>query len=271
MQPEINPGEGEVWLERVGESTVATRLRAASPLRLFAMRGDDGAAWVLLSSLGGGLVTGDALSLSARVGPDAVGLFTTQASTKAYRSERGVTQRSEIHAAGGSLCAWVPDPLVCFARSRVAQQTHAHLAPGASLVLLDSFTSGRSLRGERWAFDRLDARLQVTADGAPIVDESLLLDPAHGPIAARMGRFDLLATLVLLGPLVEPHAAAIERAIAATPLGRPDAVIESASRAGPALVLRLAASSTAAGLTRLRERLSFLDPLVGGRVLGRRG
>src|SRR5205814_159552 len=88
------------------------------------------------------------------------------------------------------------------------------LASGASLVLFDALSAGRSHRNERWGFRRYSSGLRLAMEGAVVLDETVLLDPEHGAVAERLGRFDLLATLLIAG---SPLAAA--RAGRAAPYG----------------------------------------------------
>jgi urease accessory protein len=66
-------------------------------------------------------------------------------------------------------------------------------------VILDAMTSGRAARGERWAFARYRSAITVTRDRL-LLHDAVELDPAHGPLDARMGRWDALATIVAIGP-----------------------------------------------------------------------
>jgi urease accessory protein len=85
----------------------------------------------------------------------------------------------------------------------------------------------------------------VIREGTPLFLDSILLDPAHGDLRARMGRFDAFATVVVVGPQAAPirEAALAEEppvmdrsaprrpaplVIAASPLGQDGAVVRIA-------------------------------------------
>ena len=86
------------------------RARAAGPLRLLTPRAAGRAAWVVTSSLGGGLVDGDNVACEIEIHPGATCVITTQASTKAYR---GVSsQQLRVRAFGDATALVVPDPVV---------------------------------------------------------------------------------------------------------------------------------------------------------------
>ncbi len=84
----IAPARGLLELSLVAGRTAATRSFATSPLKLLIPRRRTAAAWVYAGTYGGGLVAGDEIDLDVRIGPKALGVLGTQASTKVYRSPR---------------------------------------------------------------------------------------------------------------------------------------------------------------------------------------
>jgi len=242
------------------------------PLRLLTPKNHGHGAWAYTSSLGGGFVDGDAVRLEMRVERGATAFVSTQGATRVYRSPRGCTSETRAEVGASALLALVPDPTACFAGARFRSRCEMDLASGASLVLVDALSAGRSHRNERWAFDRYSSGLRVTLGGGLIVDETVVLDPAHGPLAERLGRFDLLATLLLAGSPLAAAREEISRRIEATPLGVRSELVESKSRLGPdATLVRIAAVSVEAGLARIRSHLRFLPALLGDDPFSRRG
>jgi urease accessory protein len=150
-------------------------------------------------------VDGDRIVLDVEVDRGACALLGTQASTKVYRCPvTGCSQETRIRIGADALLALVPDPVVCFAGARYAQSIVLDLAPTATVVLVDAFTAGRSACGERWDFRRYSSQTTIRRDGEVVLRDSVLLDPAHGVLRQRMGRFDAIATVILLGPLASP-------------------------------------------------------------------
>ncbi len=260
---EPSHGSGELAFERVGAATVLRTARASSPLRLLTPRNHGHAAWVFAATFGGGLVDGDTIQLDLTLAPGSTGLLGTQASTKVYRCLEGAC-RQELDASIGAdaLLVLVPDPVVCFAEARYEQTIAVELAPQASLVLVDTFTAGRSARGERWQFARYASRLGVTRGGAPLVHDAVLLDPAHGEIAPRLGRFEAIATILLFGPRAR---ALREAAIARAPApARAAAIVEAVSPIGDdGALIRVAGASVEAVTTAVRAYLAGLGALLG--------
>ncbi len=255
-------GRGLVAVERVGSRTAVAHAFATSPLRLLLPNNHGDAAWVFLSTFGGGLVDGDCVDLVVRVGRRAAVLLGTQASTKVYRSPRGCRQRVAVEAANASTVVLVPDPVVCFAGARYQQETTVFLAPDASLLVLEGYTAGRRARGERWQFDRYASRTTITREGgAPIVDATRL-DARHGPIADRMGRFDVMLTLLAVGPRFE---ALRERLLEPRAMPAPvDRTVVAASRIGPdAAIVRVGSERFELASLALRSSFTELKAVLG--------
>jgi len=230
-----------------------TRARSLAPLRLLTPANPGRAAWVYQASLGGGFVGGDAVELDVEVAAGARLFLTSQASSKVYRGAASRCQLDVTVGDGGVVVAW-PDPIVCFAGATFDQRQRFRLARGAGLVAVDAWTAGRIAHGECWAFDRLALATEVELDGSPALAEAVVVSPAHGALAARMGGALAFATVVVAG---EPFAAAaevLERAIAARPITAQPRV--AASRWPWGAVVRVAAATTS-------ELAAALHALIG--------
>ncbi|MFE8599464.1 urease accessory protein UreD [Archangium violaceum] len=265
-------GSARLAFERVGNRTVVRTALAHSPLRLLTPRNHGHAAWVYTSSLGGGLVDGDHLTVDLDVAEGAAALVSSQGSTRVYRSPRGCRSELSARVAPGALLAWVPDPTMCFTGARYTQSQDIQLAPGASLILMELLTAGRSAAGERWAFTHYTSSLRVHREGRALIDERWLLDPAHGVLPERLGRFDALGTVVLVGPALDSAREALAAHVGSLPVKSRSGLVCSVSPLGSdALVLRAAATSAEALVRTSREWLSFLPSLLGDDPWVRRG
>jgi urease accessory protein len=222
------------------------------------------AAWVYTSSYGGGLVDGDQIALDVDVGPGAAVFLSTQASTKVYRSPRGTS--SELHAriSTQGLLAVIPDPIVCFAASRYRQVQSFDLASDGGLVVLDWVSSGRHASGERWAFQEYVARLRVRVEGKLVLHDGLALRAGDGDLRDRLGRFDVLAVLLILGTRLREWAAEAAARVARIPLSRRPEQLASATPVGESgCLLRVAGTSFEQTARTIREYLGFLPGLLG--------
>jgi urease accessory protein len=284
---EATPGTARLGFRRpaTGGRTSLVEAFATSPLRILTPRNHGDAAWVFLASLGGGLVDGDRLDVQVDVAAGAAALVGTQASTKVYRSRElpvaavaaaaasigepagvsargGCSQRLRAHVAAGGTLAILPDPIVCFADARYEQRIDMTLEPAASLCLLDGYTSGRSARGERWAFSRYASRTTIHRGERLAVVDATLLDPRHGALGERMGRFDAILSLLVAGPAF----ASVRRAMLAPPASRDasDALVVAASPLGEdACVLRVAAERFETASRALRSSFAALALVLG--------
>ncbi len=262
--------QGRLSFERAGAATVVRESYAESPLRFLTPRNHGQAAWAYTSTLGGGFVDGDRVRLRISVADGARAFVSTQGPTRIYRSPRGCESETACSVAGGGALVLAPDPLACFAGARFRQRTEVDLAPDGSAAFWDVLAAGRSARGERWAFDRCVLGVALRRQGRALLDESWLLDPAHGALGDRLGRFEALATVVLAGPA---FAAAREALRAAGPerIGRRARLVESASALADDVVLaRFAAASVEEMVAALRARLSPVAAVLGDDPWARR-
>jgi urease accessory protein len=264
-------GFARLAVERVGSRSVVRSARAHSPLKLLTPRNHGHAAWAYTSSLGGGLVDGDHLTLEVEVAGGATALLSSQGANRVYRSPRGCRSDLRARVEAGALLALVPDPTACFAGARYAQTLDVQLAPGASLVLVEMVTAGRSASGERWDFAHYASTVRLHREGRALLDERWLLDPAHGSLPERLGRFDALGTVVLVGPALASAREELSARLGALPVTPRAGLVCSASPFGTdGLVLRGAATSVETLLHAVRGWLSFLPALLGDDPWARR-
>ena len=170
-----------------------------------------------------------------------------------------------------ALLVVVSDPLVPFADARIDALLDVELDDGATLAAVEGLAAGRVASGERWAAARCQTRLRVRREGALLLDDALLLDPAHGDVPARMGPFDAWANVVLVGPgVIEAASSLLERLRPPHRLAEGVPAIELAVPLEGGCLLRIAAASTAILNARVREALACVGPLLGDDPFTRR-
>jgi urease accessory protein len=245
--------------------SVVTSATANSPLKLLAPRNRNTAAWIFTSTYGGGLLGGDTISLDVHTGAGTRCLLSTQASTKIYKSA-GAPSRQRLYAriGAGAMCVSAPDPVVCFEYASYEQSQHFELDPNASLLAIDSLTSGRRACGERWAFSRYQSHTHIRRGNATIFDETILLDAADGPVggAMRMGHCDCFATMLLTGPALADHVRSLMDEISRSPIDA-DGIVFSASPMPGGAIVRVAGDETETVLKWIHQRLGVIADLVG--------
>ena len=256
-------GRATLEVERVSGHSTVTSAFASSPMKLLTPVARGKSVWACTSSFGGGLVAGDQTRLDISLRPGARCFLGTQSSTKVYRNPAGLPCSHTTHAVldAETLLVFAPEPIQAFAESHYSQHQEFHLDEGAGLVLLDWFTSGRAARGERWAFERFASRNDVFVNGARVWVDPLLLGATTAP--ARMGRFNCLATLLFIGPLLKSTAEALIQDVAARPVEKRSALVCSASPIRDGVLLRIASEEVEPVRNEIQTRLSFLHEHLG--------
>ena len=264
-------GTAYLKFTRSGNETVLARAFAKSPAKLISTKGRGETCWVYSATLGGGLVGGDEIQTRADVAAGARALLTTQASTKVYRSLRPSRQTLSATVDEQALLAVVPDPVVCFAGADFTQAQRYDLHADASLVMVDWMTSGRHAVGERWAFSRYASRFDIRRSSQPIFFDALVLEPDVISVAERMGRFEVLLTAIISGPLVAGAAVEIVNRLSQAPIARgADLAVSAARLRDSGALLRMAGTSVEQIGRALRGHLAFLSPLVGDDLWSRK-
>jgi urease accessory protein len=186
----------ELKFERDGAArTVLVHSTQQPPLRVVrAFPGVDGSRLAHLHNVSGGLLGGDDLTLCVEVGPAAQVQITTTGATRIYRPRvdaRAAVQRNRVRLARNALLEYVPDAIIPFAGSRFAQETTIELAEGAGLFWWEIVAPGREARGEVFAFESFEMRLDLFARGRPIAAERVRLVPGERAASSlcRLGAF----------------------------------------------------------------------------------
>ena len=274
IMPLINPGKvsaqrgsAELTVESVSGQSAVTSAFASTPLKLLTPRSRGQSVWAYTSSFGGGFVAGDETRLDLRIGKGARCFLGTQASTKIYRNPRALACGHVTHATveEDALLVFAPDPVQPFANSSYSQRQTFHLAPGAGLVLVDWFTSGRAARGERWAFNHFQSRNDVFLSGERSFIDSIMLNSAAEPITSshRTGRFNCFALLLFIGEPLQSAAASLLETISANPVKRTAPLVTSASPVRHGAILRVAGESVEQVGHELHHHLKFASALLG--------
>ena len=199
--------------------TRLVRSHNVQPLKLLQPASHGDVCHVVLSSYGGGLVAGDVIGLRILAQAGTRLFISTQANTKVFRSIDGAVaeQQTVGKLAENALAVVFPDPVVPQAGSRYRQAQHWHLAPSATLLLIDWFHSGRMDQGERFAFTSLEAELRVSVAGQLVLLDRLVFRPEEHIAAApaNFAGYQTFFSAYLIGPpdgLYFQHLAACLRA-----------------------------------------------------------
>ncbi|KAG5951543.1 hypothetical protein E4U53_002858 [Claviceps sorghi] len=214
----LAPGQGHIVAKilpggRHGIESIAYQY----PLKLISpspSTGGQKSVLVFLLSYGGGLVGGDAVTLTISVESNANLSLVTQGHTKIFKSpgpDVDTRQLMTIRVDRGAAMCLLPDPVQPFQDSAYAQTQIFHLARGASLCLLDWVTAGRTARGENWSFFKYTGRNEVWLRGDDrsqgdrlLVRDTVILSrdgtrAVGQPLCDTMHNMAVVGTLILRG------------------------------------------------------------------------
>ncbi|MBL9138858.1 MAG: urease accessory protein UreD [Verrucomicrobiales bacterium] len=256
-----------------GQSAI-TSIYATNPLKLLAPVSRGTSVWAYTSSFGGGMVSGDQTALDVRLHPGVRCFLGTQSSTKVYRNPEGRPTGHRVWAGVGadSLLVVAPDPIQAFAGSVWRQRQNFFLAPDANLVVVDWLSSGRQARGERWAFTRFESWNEIHVGTRPWMMDGLVLDPRDGALTEpfRLGRFDCLALVAVVGPRLADGARRWVEEISARPVERGATYLAAGSAREGGAVLRFAGQDGEAVTREIHTGLRFLSSWLDGEPWNRR-
>ncbi len=176
-------GLAELSLEHRDGRARLTHARTRPPLTVQrALYPDDAVpdlACVFLSNPTGGLFAGDRHEVGIKVGRGARAHVTTQSATKIYTMERGkAEQRVVLNVAAGGYLEYLPDPLIPFSNSSLAQDFCITVEPGGTLLWWDIITPGRVAMRESFQYRKIRNDLAVHRDGRRAVfREGFVLSP----------------------------------------------------------------------------------------------
>ena len=193
-------GPGGTWLRR---SHVSAPLKIIRPFPL-----DGGRALVQVVMLGPGLCAGDHCTLEVTVETGARAIVTMQTASRILGMEDGAqaTQSVNLTVHRGGQLEYYPGLTIPFADSSFVQRVHVAAATGARVGVLESWSMGRSSRGEYLRFRRLSSRTTAAIDGITIYGDALELEPARANVAATgiLENYRYAASGFWLGASLDP-------------------------------------------------------------------
>jgi urease accessory protein len=162
----------------------------------------DGSALSHLHNVSGGLLGDDRLSLSVCLDENTKVQLTTTGATRIYRARESAgpaIQKTEILLAANALLEYLPDPIIPFAHARFSQRTEIQLAPAAGLFWWEILAPGREASGELFAYDSVEMKTDLHAQGRLIAAERVRLEPHKYPLSspARLGAYRYWATFYI--------------------------------------------------------------------------
>ncbi|XP_030553541.1 urease accessory protein D isoform X2 [Rhodamnia argentea] len=201
---------GKIVIEKVRGKSTVTKSFSKYPLKFIIPRkvgpSRVDAVWIYALTYGGGIVSGDDISCKLEIGAGCTAVLTTQASTKVYKSlgSKCSEQSLEAEIGSNSMLVLIPDPVTCFSTARYFQKQVFRVRSDSNLVLVDWITSGRHESGEKWDFTHYKStnNIFLESDQPLFLDTVLLEQGSIVPLAERMQDYQVIAMVVLLGPML---------------------------------------------------------------------
>ncbi|MFZ6848923.1 urease accessory protein UreD [Undibacterium sp. RuRC25W] len=136
----------------------------------------------------GGVVGGDQLEISVKVGEHAHALITTPGAAKWYRCN-GYTseQRIDLHVASDAHLEWLPQETIFFDDAKVNLHQTVHLQGSASFIASDILCFGRTASDERYTSGVISQRSSIFRDGKMIWFEQGRIGGADAAMQSPLG------------------------------------------------------------------------------------
>ncbi|MGV8891376.1 MAG: urease accessory protein UreD [Burkholderiaceae bacterium] len=132
----------------------------------------------------GGVVGGDQLAISAKIGAAAHAFITTPGATKWYKANGRVSRQDIcLDVSAGAKLEWLPQETLFFDAAHVALTQSVSLAKDASYIACDILCFGRTASGESFNSGKIAQRTSIRRDGRLIWWEQGVL--AGGSAAMR--------------------------------------------------------------------------------------
>jgi urease accessory protein len=198
----------------------------------------------MVTSLGGGTLQGDRLTIVVNVGADACGHVTTQGANRVHAMDANhALQVQELAVGERAYLEYLPEVTIPYGGARFACRTRIAVAATATAIVAESVMAGRKHHGERFTYDVLSLSTEaMRPDGTPLFTEKILVEPARltPDLPGVMEHFDVFGNLLILTP--------------------PEVADRIARRCPPAFDLE---EGIASGLSRLPSAAGLIFRVVG--------
>ncbi len=191
-----------LFTEESGKSVLAESF-SRMPFRVFPPFSSpaSGAAYTYIVNPTPGFLGGDRAKIEILLEPGAHAVIAGPSATKIlHTSPDRAEQTTNIHLADGAILEYLPSYVIPFAGARFTQRTVVHIESTSTCLLLDWFSTGRTSRGERLAFESYDNATIVMCGERPVICERLLLEPANEAygVPCRLESYAVSASLYLI-------------------------------------------------------------------------
>lgn len=164
----------------LAHADVQAPLKIVRPFRL-----DDGRLLIQILHLGPGLCGGDEYTIDVTVERDARAVVIMQAASRVIGMSDGTeaSQHVTLTVEPGGHLEYYPGLTIPFADSAFVQRVQVNAARDSRLGILETWGTGRSLRGEHLAFRRISSRTMMSVDGNIVYADATELEPRLRDVA----------------------------------------------------------------------------------------
>ena len=144
-----------------------------------------GRALVQVLTLGPGMCGGDHWQIDITVEDGASAVVIMQSASRLLGMAEGADARHDVRLSvqGGGHLEYYPGLTIPFAGSSFIQRVHADVHQNARFGILETWTTGRSSRGEHLQFRRISSRTTVAVGGAVAYGDAIEIDPSAAGVA----------------------------------------------------------------------------------------
>jgi urease accessory protein len=174
-------GELELVFEaRDGKTVLVKGLQKPPLLFIRPFELEPGVLTVIIVNPTAGILAGDTYKISVTLHSGARVVLLTQSATKIHKMNDGLsaTQDISFQIANNSRLEYYPERTIPYALSNFKQSLNINLELGAQFGMLETWTTGRILRGERLEFMRYASKTSVRIDNKLEYLDSFTLEPS---------------------------------------------------------------------------------------------
>lgn len=173
-------GRLRLCFTRQGDKTILSDSFSTIPMCAFQpfYLDDSGCAYSYIVNPTSGLVGGDKIEIKITIENNAHAFITTPSAAKVYKSSGSPSEQDiDIFVKKDGILEYLPGYVIPFADSLYSQKTKIYMGKSSTAFILDSFTTGRSARGEHLDFKEYRSRTEIIYCNEPVVTERIYLRP----------------------------------------------------------------------------------------------
>lgn len=170
----------EAEIKNINGRSVLIGLKNEKPLKLLSPKTHTRVCHLVTTNYGGGMVSGDTVTLNIRCLEQTTTLLSSQANSRIYKSHNDsepCKYEQNTFIDNNSLFIQLNDPLVLQKDSSFEQELNYELKNSSVLLLADWVEVGRVHMGEVFTFNKFYSECKIHIDSKPVVIDRFLIEP----------------------------------------------------------------------------------------------